>query len=753
MKANRKTAYYLQGFYSPDCDDPGIREACGRKMLYENMPVFIDDNLLIAGRLNIGLQNEIVSNQVSSHHYNQENIDAFLLQDDIDEKSKEIIRNQIDEFKKTCLFEFRHTLANEEELLVEESGAARAQGYNGHFGYDFGFILNNGFEKVKSIIQKYAEEYQGNQNNKENQTKKNQIVNKKTDRKSDFYQALLITVEGMQQYIRRHAEKAESLIGAGQYDDNEFKTLSAVCRNIADNKPSSFREAVQLQWFLMMFTDYDSFGRYDQYMRCFYEDGINTGIAGNKHTTREEAKDIFKAMLLRVDECGAILNMTIGGITPTGEDAVNDLTYLILEATRELKLKGPNLCLRINKFNTEKLWNEAGKSLSTGQALPALYNDEVFINMLKNNGITEEDANNYTLAGCSQAVIPGKSNFNCDVGLYVPAKMLDLALHNGFDTRTGKQVGPKTGNPASFTSYDQFYTAYREQMKYCVDKGTALNDQDVRARSNMFSTVRTLLIPECIKKGISVMQGGATYNGIQGEVIGITNTANSLTAIKQLVFDEKKITFNELIRALDTNFVGYENIRSMLLKVPKFGNDTEEPDKIRSEITRDIYSELLSHEAEHGGVHWPGEVIFSYHLSEGIYVGALPDGRYAYTVLADSAGPTQGTDTNGLTSVLNSAAKLPFDLLCTSINLNLKFPKTTWEENKQKILLALQTYFKTGGSQLQINVTDTKLLKDAIKNPQNHKNLIVRVGGFSAYFIHLEKDLQLEIISRTEAMI
>jgi formate C-acetyltransferase len=328
--------------------------------------------------------------------------------------------------------------------------------------------------------------------------------------------------------------------------------------------------------------------------------------------------------------------------------------------------------------------------------------------------------------------------------------MLNLALHNGFDTRLQKQAGPQTGDAASFQTFDDLYRAYREQMVYCVEKGAALNNQDVRARKDFLSCVRTFLIPECIEKGIGVLQGGATYNGIQGEVVGLTNTANGLIAVKKLIYDEQKFSMKQLIQALDANFEGYEDIRSMLLHAPKFGNNHLEVDNLRYEITRDLYMELSSHKAELGGVHWGGEVIFSYHISQGYCVGALPDGRLAYTPLADSAGPSQGTDTSGLTAVLLSASKLPFNMLCTSINLNLKFSLNLWFEQKDKILTAFQSYFQIGGGQLQINVLDACALRDALDHPMEHKSLVVRVGGFSAYFVELPRDLQLEIISRTE---
>jgi len=257
-------------------------------------------------------------------------------------------------------------------------------------------------------------------------------------------------------------------------------------------------------------------------------------------------------------------------------------------------------------------------------------------------------------------------------------------------------------------------------------------------------------MPECIEKGLGILQGGATYNGIQGEVVGLTNASDGLTAIKHLVFDEKRIGLPLLVEALDADFNGYEAIRAMCLGAPKFGNNHCEADAMRREVSRDIYGALAARKAELGGVHWPGEVIFTYHYSQGLCVGALPDGRRRHAVLADSAGPSQGADINGLTAVLSSAAKLPFDMLATSINLNLRFAKNFWDAQKIKIIAAFKTYFQTGGGQLQVNVTDAQALKDAFINPTAHKNLVVRVGGFSAYFINLNRDLQTEIISRTE---
>ena len=720
--------FYLDGFFSAPTESMGLREAYGRKNLYGNVPIYINDNHIITGRLDLGVRQEIVSLNTSHcdvHTLNANLLNKFMSDDNVSAQRKSSVRDNINKIKTFDTGAARRGLATPEELLVEESGAALAQGYNGHLGMDFGYVLNKGLLSVIDDINYFAG----------------------LSERKDFYEALLITAEGIQEYINRHGEYAKLCMGREPYDDMLLSGIIKTCKNISRNPPASFLEAVQMQWFLMMLSDYDSFGRYDQYMYPFYIRDI-----ANEAITREQAREYVKDMLRRVEDNGGILNMTIGGVTPEGEDAVNDLTYLVMEATRELGFKGPNLCLRITKDSDERLWDELAKNLKTGQALPAIYNDGVFIKMLTRAGVGQNDANNYCLAGCSQAVIPGRSNYNCDVGLYTPAKMLDLALHNGFDTRIQKQVGPYTGDVRTFTHFEQVMDAYNAQMKYCVEKGVALNNHDIATRKTFLSCVRTILMPECIEKGLSFLEGGCTYNGIQGEVVGLTNTADSLTAIKELAFDKKVMNMGELMSAIDNDFEGYESIRARLKKASKFGNGIDEADRMRYKITKDLYDELTSYPCEFGGTHWPGEVIFVYHMSEGEKIGALPDGRKAWAALADSAGPSQGNDINGVTSALNSCMRLPHnESYFTSINVNLKFPKYLWIGNHKKIMTLFKAYFGMGGCQLQVNVQDRQTMLDAMENPEAHRYLVVRIGGFSCYFTQLSREYQLEIISRTES--
>ncbi|MCL2664792.1 MAG: hypothetical protein FWE82_04195, partial [Defluviitaleaceae bacterium] len=456
-------------------------------------------------------------------------------------------------------------------------------------------------------------------------------------------------------------------------------------------------------------------------------------------------------MLRRVNDNGGILNMTIGGLTPDGQNAVNDLTYLILEATRELKMKVPNLCLRLTDKSSERLWNFAMDGVSSGQSLPALYNDDVYVPMVKRSGFSQEDANNYTLIGCSQTAVPYTSNLMCAVGLFTPAKMLDLALHNGFDTRQKKQVGIYSGDMTLFDNFEQVFDAYCNQMKYCVQKGVERANFDMRVRKKVLSSSRTLLMPECVERGMGIYEGGCSKYGAHSQIIGLTNTADALTAIKKIVFDEKFCNMAELITALDCNFDGFETLRVKLEAAPKFGNNIEEADNMRVRITRDIYKEITSYPAEMGGTFWAGEVIFIFHMGQGACVGALPDGRKAWAPLADSAGASQGRDTDGITSLFNSCSKLPYDkYYYTSINLNVKFRKILWDEQRQNVTAMFKTFFEMGGGQLQINVVDSEDLKNAMERPDEYRSLIVRVGGFSAYFVQLSKQQQEEIISRTE---
>lgn len=726
---SRYHSFYLDGYLSDESADKGIREAKGRLNLYTRAPVYIEPEHLITGRLDKALQHEAVNNYVSNHEYHRDVIEGIIRSDDYSCEYKDYLKTGIEKFASYLPLKDIKALATADELLVEESGAAFCQHYNGHMVMDYEYAFKKGLAGIASDIRHY----------------------KDVNGADSFYDALLLTIEGMSAYIMRHSELARELLNRREcgYDAHRLRMIADCCESISSKPPRSFYEAVQLQWFIMQFADYDSFGRYDQYLFPFYEASV-----GNGDISRDIAKEYVKDVMRRIDENGSIINMTIGGTDRQGNTAVNELTYIVMEATREMRFKGPNLCLRLTASSEKRLWDNVAENLSTGQALPALYNDEVFPAMLKKYGVHPEDADDYCLAGCSQAIIPGKSNYSCDMGIYTPLKMLELALFDGYDHRLGKQVSIKTGDAGRFVSFEEVMAAYKKQMKYCVKAGVALNNHDNLARKGFLSCVRTIFTHPCIERGKGIFDGGAQYYGVHGEVAGITNTANALAAIKEFVFDRKLLTMGTLLTALRENFFGYENIRAMLKDCPaKFGNDRAFVDNLRGALARDIYNEISSFRDTNGWVHWPGEVIFNYYYDQGKYCIASADGRDAGSVLADSAGPSQGTDVSGPTAVINSALKLPHDLLYTSINLNLKFPRKLWDSARQKIISLFVVYFAHSGSQLQINVLDRDELLRAMECPEMYRGLIVRVGGYSAYFTQLPEEFQREIISRTENIV
>ncbi len=723
--------HYMSGFLKHADAHPYMKEALGRHELYSEGAVYIDPGSLIVGNLDRVLLREPVIPRISANQVQQAVVEEILgtpgrigvdkaeFSAKMDEMAPWILRNRLGE------------AYTEEETLAWESGTGTSCHYNGHQVLDYGRLLNVGLPGlIADLDARLARGW-------------------RDPDELAALQAYRLTLEGIANFIRRHAERADQL-RAGmepQYDDRQLAAISESCRGIVMGAPDSFLQGLQLHWFFMGFADYDSFGRFDQYHWPLYQKSIREGM------TRDEAKSCLVDYWRKLDENGAILNMTIGGARRDGSDAVNDLTMLILEVTRELGLKGPNLCLRIRWDSPPPLWEAAHRGIARGQALPALYNEELIIPMLRQNGIDEADANDFCLAGCSQVVIPGKSSFACDMGTYNALKCLELALHDGFDPRIGKRAGPRTGELRDLDTFEKIMMAYDAQVQAAIRVGTLVNDMDHALRSDHLSAVRSLLTADCLDRGRGLFGGGARYYAVQNEVVGLTNVANSLEAIRQVAFVERLFTVVEIVAACDDNFQGREEMRQHLIRrVPKFGNDVESVDSLRVEVMRRLFSALAEHAGPLGGVHWPGEVIFHYNVTLGQAVGATPDGRLAGTPMADSCGASAGTDLKGPTALIKSAMKLPFvtDAYPNTCScLNLKFEGGLWSRGLGQMVSLMRTYFRNGGYQLQINVLDQKELLAAKENPKAHESLVVRVGGYSAYFVHLDPAIQDDIIART----
>lgn len=716
--------FYLEGFCAA-LDEPfEIREARARLHFYQNVPIRIHPGEAIVGQID---WNEPLVTQVANTHLRPEVLER-LLAGDLSQAEKARLQEMVHQAQPFCFDPWAHL--SPEEKLVQESHLAPSTFFNGHMVPDFVTLLSRGLGGQLELIQQA-------------QTRKLSPVQR------NFYTAMEITTRGLSAYITRYAALAEDLLAETQLPDGferlQLEHIAAACRRLAWNPARNFPEALQMTWFLMCFVDYDSFGRSDQYLYPYYQASRSQGMEEN------EACLWLKFMLLKVEECGGILNLTIGGRQADGTSAVNPLTYLILQAVRQLGFRSPNLSLRLRASDPERLWQEAHCSLATGQGLPALYNDDLIVPMLERLGYPLQEAYDYCLAGCSQVILPGRSNFACDVGCYNLAKALELALHDGYDVLLGKQVGPHTGSASHLENFEQLKAAYDIQVRYMTRLGVAINNKDAFLRQSEGACVRSLVSRDCLERGRGFFHGGARFYNIQNEATGITNAANALYALKKLVYEQLVLPLSELVGILDHNWQGHEGLRLRFLNgVAKFGNDCVEVDELRAALAGDWYRELQQYPGALGGIHWPGEVVFVYHEWHGGHTAASADGRLCGEPLASSAGASSGTDLNGPAALLKSMLRLPQSECLTCCVLNLRFSRQTWSDNPAALLNLLRTYFAQGGYQVQVNLVSRAELLAARLHPEQYADLVVRVGGFSDYYVRLNEGLQLEILARTE---
>ena len=719
------TCYYMDKYLENIDEIPVLREARALHHLWSKGEIQLCSDEIIVGRL---LCREPVKfHYGSGTEISRELAREWIRQEGLNGQAEEEFWKKLDRIDAKRYKPFCREIFTPEERASIEASAATSTFFGGHMVMDYDRILARGLGGIARDIENYSQS---------------------SPHKRDFYEAMSITLDGIRQLIRRHAEKALGM-SRELYGETarRMKDLSDDLLYITDMPPVSFRQALQLVWFIHLVSDCDSFGRFDRYLYPFFKRDLESG-----RITMEEALELLEGFWIKIDEACQIQNMTIGGVDLNGRPSYNELTLLCLIATREVGFTGPNLCLRVNEEMPDEIWEEALKTIGTGQGLPALYNERRYIDFLVNMGIPPEDARNFCLAGCSQVMIPGKSNFVNDIGLLNVAKCLEITYMNGRDPVTGKELGLRTGDPSGFGSFDDFLQAFKKQMEYFCRLEADINNRDVEYRREREGyAVRTLLISDCLERGLGVYHGGAVYNAVQLECIGITNTADSLMAIKKAVFEDRFLSFGELVQALNANFQGYEELRQYLLKAPKFGNDCEEVDELRSEIAAFVFDEMRKQKGIAGGFYIPGEVIFVTHNSQGQATGATPDGRLAGEVLADSAGASQGMDVNGPTALLNSMLRMKDKGPVTTIVLNMKFTKDLWnsEGASSKIKTMFKSFFEGGGMQLQINVCDAETLQDAFEHPEKYRSLIVRVGGYSDYFVNLPRALQKEIIKRT----
>ena len=624
-------------------------------------------------------------------------------------------------------------------------------------------------EKILTVgLKGYIEECQKNIDSHIPQTMEEQA-------KVDFWRACIIQARGLITYAHRMAEEAERQAEncTDEKRKKELLTIAENCRIVPENPPQTFQQALQSIWFvhvcfyIEVCTTACGFGRFDQYMWPFYK----KDVLDEKNLTREEALEMLECLYLKTCEVYEVRDswyatafagypmwqtLVVGGQTPDGKDATNDLSYLCLEAASDLQIKQPVMALRVWEKTPEDLIKFGCRMIQEGQANPGFFSDEAAIEMSleKGRGSSIEEARDWTIVGCIQpAPGGGSTDGSPDAGYVNMGKMIEFVLHDGIDPATGKQMGLKTGDPREFKNIEEFKDALKKQILYHYDLIRTGYNLMQSIHMNRYPVIFASMVTKgCVESGKSVQHGGAKYSTAGMYVTGPANLADCIVAVETCVFRDHDITMDELIHACDTNFEGQERLRQLLLNKPeKYGNNQPHVDAVYKEMVDFIAEHVQQWHDARGGYYAFGIDSQTMNIPHGQVTGALPDGRKAGEPFCDASSPMMGRDLHGPTATVKSVASMVDEKLHEGALYNLRFdPKGVQGEKGLNIIEGvIKTYFDDGGQHIQINVVDNETLKKAQKNPENYKGLMVRVAGYMAYFTELDKSAQDTIIYRT----
>ncbi len=636
--------------------------------------------------------------------------------------------------------------------------------------------------------------------------------------KGSFLEAVMISCRAAIRYAERYARLAdqEAADCADPARRQELLQIAENCRRVPARGAESFYEACQSFWFVQQLLQLESSGhsispgRFDQYMHPYYKKDLEEG-----RLTREFAQELLDCIWVKLNDLNKcrdaasaegfagyslFQNLIVGGQDKDGVDVTNDLSFMCITASAHVFLPQPSLSIRVWNKSPHDLLLKAAALTRTGIGLPAYYNDEVIIPSLLSRGLSLEDARDYNIIGCVEPQKAGKTEGWHDAAFYNMCRPLEMVFSNGWDK--GEQIGPQTGRVEDMNTFEEFYDAYKQQQEYNISLlVNADNAIDTAHAVRCPLPFLSCMVEDCIKRGKSVQEGGAVYNFTGPQGFGVANMADSLYAVKTLVFDQKKVTMTEYKRALAMNYgqgfdavsageivtqilreleaggiaveesqipemiaavmnaqpspeekKRYEELRELIDQVPKFGNDIEEVDLFARDVAYTYTRPLLQYRNPRGGQFQAGLYPVSANVPLGAQTGATPDGRLAHTPVADGVSPSAGKDVNGPTAAANSVAKLDHGIASNGTLFNQKFHPTalSGERGLENFVALIRSYFDQKGSHMQFNVVDRQTLLDAQEHPEKYAHLVVRVAGYSALFTTLSKSLQDDIIRRTE---
>ncbi|MEF2653737.1 MAG: glycyl radical protein [Blautia sp.] len=636
--------------------------------------------------------------------------------------------------------------------------------------------------------------------------------------RSHFLQAVILSCQAVIEYARRYStlaqEMAERCTDAARKE--ELLRIAENCSRVPAKGAQNFYEACQSFWFVQQLIQLESSGhsispgRFDQYMYPYYKKDMENG-----NISREFAQELMDCIWVKLNDLNKcrdavsaegfagyslFQNLIAGGQNKEGEDVTNDLSFMCVQASMHVRLPQPSLSVRVWNGSPHEFLIKAAELTRTGIGLPAYYNDEVIIPSLQNRGLSLEDAREYNIIGCVEPQKAGKTEGWHDAAFFNMCRPLELVFANGEDK--GEMVGVPTGEVTEMSSFEEFYNAYKKQMEYCISLlVNADNAIDVAHAKRCPLPFLSCMVDDCLKRGKSVQEGGAVYNFTGPQGFGIANMADSLFAVRKLVYEEKKVTMEEMKEALAWNFgkgldqqsvsdtaeavlrkmkdagqridentvssilkavmnaqpgeekmKRYEEIHNMIEEVPKFGNDIPEVDYFARDVAYTYTKPLQNYKNPRGGQFQAGLYPVSANVPLGGQTGATPDGRYAHTPVADGVSPSAGKDVNGPTAAATSVSRLDHFIVSNGTLFNQKFHPSalSGREGLEKFVALIRSYFDQKGMHMQFNVVDRDTLLDAQKYPEKYKHLVVRVAGYSALFTTLSRSLQDDIIRRTE---
>ena len=738
---------------------PVMKRALGLKNILEKMSIYIEDKTLIVGNQATKNCNAPIFPEYTMGFVIDE-LDKFEKRDGdvfyITEETKQQLRDIAPFWKNNCLHDRGMALLPEEVLDVLPSLGmeGKLNAGDAHLAVNYQKVITEGLIGYESRVRELKE--------------KLDLTAPDSIDKNIFYKAVLIVLDSVRKFALRYSKLAAELATKETNSKRkaELEEISRICEKVPYYPADSFREAVQAVWFIHVILQIESnghslsYGRFDQYMFPFYQKDIQSG-----KITRDEALELLTCLWIKtltvqkirsqshtLSSAGSPMyqNVTVGGQTVDKKDAVNELSFVVLQSIAQTRLTQPNFTVRYHANIDKKFMDECIEVMKLGFGMPALNNDEIIIPSFIAWGVKEEDAYNYSAIGCVETAVPGKWGYRCTGMSYINfPRVLLCAMNNGVDMTSGKRFTKGYGYFKDWTSYEQLMDVWdktvREMTKYSAIVENAIDKASERDVPDILCSALT---DDCIARGKTIKEGGAVYDFISGLQVGIADMADSLAAIKKLVFEEKKITPAQLWDAILDNFTSPENqrIQDMLINdAPKYGNDNDYVDE--------LIVEAYDSRGPIGGIRYAGTSSISANVGQGMGTMATPNGRKAREPLAEGCSPAHNADKNGPTAVFKSVSKLRTEKITGGVLLNQKMTPQILakEENKQKLIMLIRTFFnRLHGYHVQYNIVSRETLIDAQLHPEKHKDLIVRVAGYSAFFNALSKATQDDIIDRTE---